>query len=140
LLDLEEVEQPHQYHPEGNALFHSLQVFELSLSYSGRPELWAAALFHDVGKAVNSKHHCAIGKEMLTGVLNSNILWLVEHHLDLLIKPSHTRKKYTNHPLMCDLELLRRCDVGGRNPFAKPMSIGSAIGTLKQHSNKILFR
>lgn len=140
LQDLEDVEQPRQYHPEGNALFHSLQVFELSLKYCGRPKLWAAALFHDVGKAVDSKHHCSIGREMLTGVLDPDVIWLVEHHLDLLIKPNITKQKYNHHPLLSDLEMLRKCDVAGRDPFARPISVQSAINILAQYADDILSR
>jgi hypothetical protein len=37
LLDLEFVEQNPIYHPEDNALYHSLQMFQLSLKLSNEP-------------------------------------------------------------------------------------------------------
>lgn len=138
LFDLEDVEQSQKYHPEGNALFHSLQVFELALQCSNEPRLWAAALFHDVGKSVDSHQHCKIGKQMLSGVLGEDIVWLVEHHLDLMTSPKKTHQKYSNHLKLNDLEILRKCDVKGRDPFAKPMSVNSAVNLLVLHGNKIL--
>src|SRR5581483_6606516 len=50
LLPLENVRQSPQYHPEGDVLYHSLQVFELAREH--RPydeEFLLAALLHDVG-------------------------------------------------------------------------------------------
>jgi len=47
---LDGVEQNSRYHPEGDALYHSLQVFELAYQQSQDVELWLAALLHDIGK------------------------------------------------------------------------------------------
>jgi hypothetical protein len=51
LLGLDGVRQDPRYHPEGDALFHSLQAFELARRETSDRALWAAALLHDVGKA-----------------------------------------------------------------------------------------
>ncbi len=51
---LEAVKQDPRRHPEGDALYHSLQVFELARN--ARPydeEFLLAALLHDVGKAID---------------------------------------------------------------------------------------
>ena len=54
LLPLENVKQHVKYHPEGDALYHSLQVFDHAqdnLPYD--EEFLTAALMHDVGKAID---------------------------------------------------------------------------------------
>ena len=58
LLPLEKVMQKPQYHPEGDALYHSLQVFDLAhdeLPYD--EEFLLAALLHDVGKGIDPQDH-----------------------------------------------------------------------------------
>lgn len=131
LWDLDGIQQDHRFHPESDALFHSLQVFQTALQQSNNPILLAAALFHDVGKAYGSKDHDRVGAEMLTGVLNKKVVWLVEHHLDLLKNPTQTknRLRYKKQQLS-DLQKLRKWDLAGRNPYAAVMSPEQAISTL----------
>ncbi|MEE9304579.1 MAG: hypothetical protein V3U84_12455 [Thiotrichaceae bacterium] len=38
-----DVQQDSRFHPEGDALFHSLQVFQIALQQSDNPNLLAAA-------------------------------------------------------------------------------------------------
>ncbi|WOX05755.1 HD domain-containing protein [Microbulbifer pacificus] len=133
LEDLDGIQQHPKYHPEGDALFHSLQVFQLARQATDDPVIWAAALFHDVGKAVDSPRHAELGAEMLTGVLNPRIVWLVEHHLDLMQFPHRTRNKYAGQNRLQQLQLLRRVDVGGRDPMASVMDLQDAIQLLKPH-------
>ena len=67
LLPLEHVMQLPEEHPEGDVLYHSLQVFELarqSLPYD--EEFLTAALLHDVGKAIDRRDHMAAGLERST--------------------------------------------------------------------------
>src|SRR5689334_5866782 len=93
LLALDGVRQSPEHHPEGDALFHSLQAFELARRETSDRALWAAALLHDVGKAVGSAEHDAIGADLLDGLVAPRIVWLVRHHLDLLNHPAATKRR-----------------------------------------------
>ncbi len=119
LSSLDGVIQSAKYHPESDALFHSLQVFELAYRESTDPELLLAALFHDVGKSVDSKRHSEIGAEMISELFTYRIVWLIEHHLDLMISSRKTQQRLANTQQLNDLVKLRSWDLGGRSPTAK---------------------
>src|SRR5262249_24447058 len=77
------VKQSPKYHPEGDALYHSLQVFELAREE--RPfdeEFLLAALLHDVGKAIDSSDHVAAGLQALEGAITDRTATLIGHHMD----------------------------------------------------------
>jgi|GEM_PF-997438 len=114
LSDLDGVMQSPRYHPERDALYHSLQVFQCAKSETDDPELLAAALFHDVGKAIDYPNHDHAGAQALSGVLSERICWLIRHHLDLLIAPARCRRRYAGSLALADLEALRRWDLAGR--------------------------
>jgi len=131
LEPLEAVKQNPKYHPEGDALYHSLQVFELARSE--RPydeEFLLAALLHDVGKAMAGDDHVASAVESLRGAVTERTLWLIEHHMDLLRarkKPldSKTKRELDASEHREDLELLRKLDDAGRVP-------GQPVGTVEE--------
>jgi HD superfamily phosphodiesterase len=130
LLSLDGVEQSRRYHPEGDALFHTLQVFDLARRATDDRTMWAAALFHDVGKAIDGPLHDEIGADLLEGLLRPRVVWLVRHHLDLLKDPRRTRRRYHGTPQLAALESLRRFDLGGRDPRARVLSPESAFDLL----------
>jgi len=83
LMPLEEVKQNPAYHPEGDALYHSLQVFELArqqLPYD--EEFLLAALLHDVGKAIDPADHVAGGLAALEGAITPRTELLIVHHME----------------------------------------------------------
>ena len=125
---LDGVKQPPKHHPESDALYHSLQVFHLAYSQSRDPELWAAALFHDIGKSEDQRHHADVGAEMVTGILPKRTTWLVQHHLDLLEFPGKTHQTWAGTCQLRDLILLRRWDQNGRSEYAQVMSPDDALG------------
>ena len=81
LWPLENVKENPEIHPEGDVLYHSLQVFELAraaIPYD--EEFLLAALLHDVGKAIDPRDHVAAGLEALDGFITERTAWLIEHH------------------------------------------------------------
>ena len=139
LVSLDGVRQSPKYHPEGDALFHSLQVFDLARRASDDRILWAAALFHDVGKAIDSPLHDEIGADLLEGLLPARAVWLVRHHLDLLKEPRSTRRRFLGSPRLKDLESLRRFDLGGRSPRARVLTPEDAFAVLFADDGARLF-
>ena len=131
LQPLEAVKQDPRYHPEGDALYHSLQVFERAREV--RPydeEFLLAALLHDVGKAIDPRDHVAASLQALRGTLTPRTAWLIEHHMDLLEKPGRALKPAERRALeesefYDDLVLLRDLDESGR-------AVGTPVGTLDE--------
>jgi predicted HD phosphohydrolase len=138
LSSLNGVRQSPRYHPEGDALFHSLQVFALAQRETTDPVLWAAALFHDVGKAVDGPTHDEVGADLLEGLVSARTVWLVRHHLDLLKEPRATRRRYRGTRALGDLEKLRRWDLGGRDPNARVITIDGAFDRLAASDTSFL--
>ena len=133
LYDLDGIIQSPRYHPEKDALHHSLQVFQCAYNQTTDPELLAVALLHDLGKAIDIPNHAQIGANLLQGVVTDRICWLVLHHLDLLIAPRRTRKKYQGQNRLHDLENLRRWDLAGRDPSAAAPTVEQALDLLTPH-------
>ena len=130
VVALDRIPQSPRYHPEGDALYHSLQVFEHARRESRDPALHAAALLHDVGKALRSGDHDAEGADLLEGLVAPRIVWLVRHHLDLLRDPGGTRRRLHDTVRLHDLERLRRWDLAGRSPRATVCSPEEAVTSL----------
>ena len=130
LLALDGVQQDPRWHPEGDALYHSLQAFELARRDRADPALQAAALLHDVGKALGSRDHAEVGADLLEGLVAPRVVWLVRHHLDLLDAPAATKRRLRGSHALADLQRLRRWDVGGRSPNATVLSPGEALAVL----------
>lgn len=130
LVALDRIPQDPRYHPEGDALYHSLQVFQHARRESRDPALVAAALLHDVGKALRAGDHAVEGADLLEGLVAPRVVWLVRHHLDLLHSPGATRRHLRGTVKLHDLELLRRWDLAGRSPRASVCSPEEAVNYL----------
>jgi hypothetical protein len=137
LAPLEGVKQNTKYHPEGDALFHSLQVFERACEV--RPydeEFLLAALLHDVGKAIDPANHVAAAVEAVRGAVTERTLWLIEHHMDLLVQrerglSARARRALERSKYLDDLKLLREVDDAGRVPGAVVGTVDEALDYLK---------
>jgi predicted HD phosphohydrolase len=138
LLPLEEVKGSPTYHPEGDVLYHSLQVFEQARDR--RPydeEFLLAALLHDVGKGLDRGDHVNAGLEALDGLITDRTRWLIEHHMDAYDYKAGTLGGKLRRVLQAsedfeDLLLLRECDDAGRIPGAIVGTVDEALDYLRQ--------
>ncbi|MFO0871160.1 MAG: HD domain-containing protein [Pirellulales bacterium] len=137
LLPLEDVKQDPRWHPEGDALYHSLQVFQRAsdqLPYD--EEFLLAALLHDVGKAIDPRDHVRAGLEALEGFITPRTHWLIEHHMEaqqLLDGTLGARasRRLRNDESFDELVLLARCDRAGRQPGAAAPELTEALDYLR---------
>jgi hypothetical protein len=137
LAPLEAIKQNPRYHPEGDALYHSLQTFHLAREV--RPydeEFLLAALLHDVGKAVDLQDHAQAGVELLRGAVTERTLWLIGHHMDLLAGreralSARARREIDASEHLEDLRLLRELDDAARVPGAVVESLEQALDYLR---------
>lgn len=133
LLPLENVKQDPKYHPEGDVLYHSLQVFDLAqeaISYD--VEFLLAALLHDVGKGIDPNDHVSAGLEALSGFITDRTAWLIKHHMDTHrildgTLGARAHRRLMNHESYDELILLGECDRAGRVPGAETRSLEEAL-------------
>ncbi|RLS57773.1 MAG: HD domain-containing protein [Planctomycetota bacterium] len=138
LAPLAGVEQRRKYHPEGDALYHSLQVYELArdeLPYD--EEFLLAALLHDVGKAIDPLDHVRSGLEALDGYITDRTRWLIENHMDAHKILNGTigvraERRLREHPDFEELELLSRCDQAGRQRGAAVPDVNEALDQIAE--------
>ncbi len=120
LQPLEGVKQSPKHHPEGDALYHSLQVFELARAERPYDEdFLLAALLHDVGKAVDPTDHVTAALQMLEGAISERTAILIEHHMEAHAYREGTLGARASTRLKAledfeDLMLLRELDRRGR--------------------------
>ncbi len=140
LLPLADVEQSRKYHPEGDVLYHSLQVFELARDEQPYDEeLLLAALLHDVGKAIDPADHIAAGLEALDGFITDRTAWLIAHHME-----AHrihdgsigyrARRRLAESEDYPDLLLLGECDRDGRVPGLEVSDLDDVLDDIREIS------
>ncbi len=134
---LETVRQNPARHPEGDALEHSLQVFEVV--YQERPsdeELLTAALAHDVGLAIDRREAVATGLEALDGLITPRTHWLIENlpvacaYADSTLG-HRARKRLEAHADFLDVLLLAEADRRGRVRGGAAPTLDEAITILR---------
>jgi predicted nucleotidyltransferase len=138
LLPLEEVRQSPVHHPEGDVLYHLLQVFELARDC--RPydeEFLQAALLHDVGKGIDPSDHVEAALSVLEGLITERTAFLIAHHMDALAYKSgrlgaKLRRELEASEHFEDLMLLRELDSKGRVPGAVVGTVDEALDYLRE--------
>ncbi len=138
LIPMENVEQSKKYHPEGDALYHSLQVFDLALEAQPYDEEFLlAALLHDVGKAIDPLDHVNAGLEALEGAITPRTEWLIANHMETHKIVAGTigaraMRRLQQSPDYEDLILLGECDRGGRVPGVDVPDLDEAIEIIRE--------
>jgi hypothetical protein len=142
LEPLEKVKQSPRYHPEGDVLYHLLQVFELAKDT--RPydeEFLQAALLHDVGKGLDPGDHVGAAVEALDGLITDRTRFLIENHMLAQEYKAGTlghrqRTRLESSPDFEDLMLLRELDDAGRECGAVVGTVSEAIDYLRELSRE----
>jgi hypothetical protein len=140
LQPLARVEQSRKYHPEGDVLYHSLQVYLLAQDAAPWDlEFLLAALLHDVGKGIDSRDHVRSGLQALEGRITPRTAWLIEHHMEMHKYREGTLgaralRRLTEHPDFETLQLLGECDLGGRVPGVSVPELDEVLAELLELS------
>ncbi len=138
LQPLETVKGNAERHPEGDLLYHSLQVFELARDE--RPydeEFLLAALLHDVGKAIDRREHTGAALDALDGFITPRTTWFIEHHeaahahLDGTLGVRSRRRLAASDDYE-ELLLLAECDRAGRARGAPVPDLLDALDYLRR--------
>ena len=131
------VRQNRQKCPEGDALEHSLQVFDLV--HRERPfdeELLTAALVHDVGRAIDRADAVAATLEAVGDLVTDRTKWLVEMlpaargHVEQTLG-HRARKRLESHPDFLDVLLLAEADRRAHQRGYTAPTLDEAIGILR---------
>ena len=138
LLPLEQVREDRRQHPEGDLLYHSLQVFDLAreeLPYD--EEFLLAALLHEVGKAIDPRQHVAAALEALEGLVTARTAWLLEHHAEARALGEGTlgvraRRRLEAAEDFDELMSLARCDREGRRWGVPAPNVDNALDYLRR--------
>jgi len=136
LHPLADVKQSLEKHPEGDALYHSLQVFELAkqaLPYD--EELLTAALLHDVGKAIERRDPLPAGLKALDGWTTLRTAWLMENlpvanQLAEGTLGVRARRRLESADDYDELVLLAECDRAGRCCGMEVADVEDAVAQL----------
>jgi len=137
LRPLAEINQDPVKHPEGDALYHSLQVFSLAcdrLPYD--EEFLTAALLHDVGMAIEWQDSVVAGLTVLEGIVSERTAWFIENLPVALDLANGTlgvrgRRRLSASPDLDELLLLAECDRDGRQRGAKVLDVEDSLAKIR---------
>lgn len=138
LAPLEHVKSYGAAHPEGDFLYHSLQVFELARNELGYDEEFLlAALLHDVGMAVEPSNPIPATLDAIDGYVTERTRWLIEnlelgHRMLSGDIGARARKRLLEHESGDELVLLARCDREGRVRGGQAPELDEALRFLRE--------
>lgn len=117
-------------HPEGDALYHSLQVFELGRA--ARPydeEFLLACLLHDVGLGIDPAHPVPAAVAALTGLVTERTLFLIEHRpaATIYLQTGECPRSLRKSESFDELLLLARCNREGCVAGAQVCTLEEAL-------------
>ncbi|MEQ9408555.1 MAG: hypothetical protein RIK87_12545 [Fuerstiella sp.] len=124
-------------HPEGDLLYHSLQVFELA--EAARPwdeEFLTAALLHEVGRGIDPFAAHVATLNAIRDFVSDRTFWLVEnlpiqHRFSDGTIGMRARRRLSQHDDGDVLQMLARCDSEGRVPGRAVRSLEQVIAGLR---------
>ncbi len=139
LEPLARVRMPPDTHAEGDALYHSLQVFELG--WQQRPydlEFLLACLLHDVGLAIDPHQPVAAALAALGTLITERTRFLIEHRssAEEYLRTGNCPQRLRKSPDFEDAVLLARCDRAGRVAGARVRSLEDALSDLEAWDNE----
>lgn len=130
LSSLEKVRLDPDSHPEGDLLYHSLQVYELMLLE--RPydeELLLAALIHDVGYGLDRRRPLEAAWNAIGALVTDRTWFFIENRFEAqeYLRSGRIRGALRKHEDFDDLVLLAQCDLKGRLRGAQVSSVEEAL-------------
>lgn len=131
-------------HPEENILEHSKQAFILAKKESNNINLHIAALFHDIGKQIETYGHEEHSIEILEcfGYYNKEVFYLIKNHIRVVsflngeMNALSKVQDMLNHKYFKNLIHLRRIDYKARNPNKVSKIDINEINTLLEITNE----
>ena len=128
LEPLARIQLPAHSHSEGDALYHSLQVFELGREQ--RPydeEFLLACLLHDVGLGINPRHPVLSALDALGTLITDRTRYLIEQRpvAAIYLQTGECPRNLRRSADFDEVVLLARCDREGR-------VAGAQVGTLEE--------
>ncbi len=125
-------------HPEGDALYHSLQVYQLGRDlHPYDVEFQWACLLHDIGYVVDARTPCEAALRVLSGRVTERVEFLVGnleagHQFLNGASQAKSLRKSEDFSLLLDLA---RCDRNGREAGESTLSLEEAICELERLEN-----
>ena len=130
LVRLEQVRLNPELHPEGDALYHSLQVYDLGRGECPYDEEFLlACLLHDAGLAIDPRNPVPALFRTVGNLLTQRTRLLIEHRIEALqyLASGRMARSLRRSEHFDDLLLLARCDLDGRVAGAEVSTLDEAL-------------